>query len=46
MFASEIAEQSIRGLLGTIFQLQITAGILFAYATGKEAFQFYKYNTD
>ncbi|XP_071627976.1 facilitated trehalose transporter Tret1-like [Temnothorax longispinosus] len=33
MFASEIAEQSIRGLLGTIFQLQITAGILFAYAT-------------
>ncbi|XP_011871999.1 PREDICTED: facilitated trehalose transporter Tret1-like [Vollenhovia emeryi] len=33
MFTSEIAEQSIRGLLGTIFQLQITAGILFAYAT-------------
>lgn len=33
MFTSEIVEQSIRGLLGTIFQLQITAGILFAYAT-------------
>lgn len=33
MFTSEIAEQSIRGLLGTVFQLQITAGILFAYAT-------------
>lgn len=33
MFASEIAEQSIRGMLGTLFQLQITAGILFAYAT-------------
>lgn len=33
MFASEIVEQSIRGLHGTIFQLQITAGILFAYTT-------------
>ncbi|XP_032680016.1 facilitated trehalose transporter Tret1-like [Odontomachus brunneus] len=33
MFISEIAEQSTRGLLGTVFQLQITAGILFAYAT-------------
>ncbi|KAM0730732.1 Facilitated trehalose transporter Tret1 [Formica fusca] len=33
MFTSEIVEQSIRGLLGTIFQLQIAAGILFAYAT-------------
>ncbi|XP_029172295.1 facilitated trehalose transporter Tret1-like isoform X2 [Nylanderia fulva] len=37
MFTSEIAEQSIRGLLGTIFQLQITAGILFAYATESPA---------
>ncbi|XP_050449586.1 facilitated trehalose transporter Tret1-like isoform X1 [Cataglyphis hispanica] len=33
MFTSEIVEQSIRGLLGTIFQLQIAAGIFFAYAT-------------
>ncbi|XP_012525721.2 facilitated trehalose transporter Tret1 [Monomorium pharaonis] len=33
MYVSEIAQQSIKGLLGTIFQLQITAGILFAYAT-------------
>lgn len=33
MFTSEIAEQNIRGLLGTIFQLQITAGILIAYVT-------------
>ncbi|XP_025990761.1 facilitated trehalose transporter Tret1 [Solenopsis invicta] len=33
MYASEIAERSIRGMPGTIFQLQITAGILFGYAT-------------
>ncbi|XP_072759964.1 facilitated trehalose transporter Tret1-like [Anoplolepis gracilipes] len=33
MFTSEIVEQSIRDSLGTIFQLQISAGILFAYAT-------------
>ncbi|XP_011065319.1 PREDICTED: facilitated trehalose transporter Tret1-like isoform X1 [Acromyrmex echinatior] len=33
MFVSEIAEQSIRGFSSIIFQLQITAGILFAYST-------------
>ncbi|XP_011147505.1 facilitated trehalose transporter Tret1-2 homolog [Harpegnathos saltator] len=33
MFISEIAERSTGGLFGVAFQLQITAGILFTYAT-------------
>lgn len=35
MYVSEIAESKIRGSLGTLFQLQITLGILFAYLTGE-----------
>ncbi|XP_066587406.1 facilitated trehalose transporter Tret1-like isoform X2 [Prorops nasuta] len=34
IYASEIADDSIRGALGTIFQLQITIGILYAYISG------------
>lgn len=33
-YTSEIAQDSIRGTLGSFFQLMITAGILFAYAVG------------
>lgn len=32
MYTGEIAENSIRGILGSYFQLLITAGILFVYA--------------
>lgn len=34
MYIAEIAESSIRGALGTLFQLQITTGILFSYVAG------------
>ncbi|XP_068152375.1 facilitated trehalose transporter Tret1-2 homolog isoform X1 [Drosophila tropicalis] len=34
MYISEIAETSIRGTLGTLFQLLLTIGILFVYAVG------------
>jgi len=34
LYTSEIAEKEIRGTLGTYFQLQVTAGILFTYAIG------------
>ncbi|XP_073947624.1 solute carrier family 2 member nebulosa isoform X4 [Choristoneura fumiferana] len=33
-YTSEIAQDSIRGTLGSYFQLMITVGILFAYAVG------------
>jgi sugar porter (SP) family MFS transporter len=33
-YTSEIAQDSIRGTLGSFFQLMITVGILFAYAVG------------
>lgn len=35
MYLSEIAENSIRGTLGTFFQLQLTVGVLIAYIVGK-----------
>lgn len=34
MYVSEIAEDNTRGSLGTIFQIQITLGILFTYTMG------------
>ncbi|BFF92930.1 facilitated trehalose transporter Tret1-2 homolog [Drosophila madeirensis] len=34
MYISEIAETSIRGTLGTLFQLLLTVGILFVYLVG------------
>ncbi|KAH8294999.1 hypothetical protein KR018_005213 [Drosophila ironensis] len=34
MYISEIAETSIRGTLGTLFQLLLTIGILFVYLVG------------
>ncbi|KAH8311309.1 hypothetical protein KR044_005572 [Drosophila immigrans] len=34
MYISEIAETSIRGSLGTLFQLLLTMGILFVYIVG------------
>lgn len=34
VFVSELAETSIRGLLGTCFQLFLTVGILIVYAVG------------
>jgi len=34
LYTSEIAEKEIRGTLGTYFQLQVNAGILFAYVMG------------
>ncbi|XP_017130872.1 facilitated trehalose transporter Tret1-2 homolog isoform X2 [Drosophila elegans] len=34
MYISEIAETSIRGSLGTLFQLLLTIGILFVYVVG------------
>lgn len=34
VYVNEISEKSIRGTLGTLFQLQITVGILFVYAVG------------
>ncbi|XP_017082311.1 facilitated trehalose transporter Tret1-2 homolog isoform X2 [Drosophila eugracilis] len=34
MYISEIAETSIRGSLGTLFQLLLTIGILFIYVVG------------
>lgn len=34
MYIAELAESSVRGSLGTFFQLQITLGILFSYLIG------------
>lgn len=34
MYTAEIAEKEIRGSLGTYFQLQVNAGILFTYVMG------------
>lgn len=34
MYISEIAETSIRGTLGTMFQLLLTVGILFVFVVG------------
>lgn len=34
MFISEVAENSIRGLLGTCFQLFLTIGILLVFVVG------------
>lgn len=34
MYVSEIAESRVRGALGSLFQLQLTAGILLAYLAG------------
>lgn len=36
LYTSEIAEKEIRGTLGTYFQLQVTAGILFTYIIGSK----------
>ncbi|XP_069693151.1 facilitated trehalose transporter Tret1-like [Periplaneta americana] len=33
-YIAELAESSIRGALGTLFQLQITIGVLFGYLAG------------
>lgn len=35
MYVAELAEPKIRGTLGSLFQLQITAGILFEYIVGR-----------
>lgn len=37
LYISEIAHKSIRGTLGSYFQLMVTVGILFAYIVGKFA---------
>lgn len=37
LFIGEIAHKSIRGTLGSFFQLMITIGILFVYAVGYKA---------
>ena len=34
MYIAELAESSIRGALGTLFQLQLTIGVLFGYLAG------------
>lgn len=34
MYTTEIADKDIRGTLGSYFQLQVNAGILFAYVMG------------
>lgn len=34
VYCGEIAEKSIRGTLGSLFQLQVTAGILLVYILG------------
>jgi SP family facilitated glucose transporter-like MFS transporter 8 len=34
MYIAELAESSIRGALGTLFQVQMTLGILFSYLVG------------
>ncbi|XP_039300507.1 facilitated trehalose transporter Tret1 [Nilaparvata lugens] len=34
LYTSEIAENSVRGKLGTFYQLQITVGILYTYIAG------------
>ena len=34
VYTSEIAETSIRGVLGTFFQLFVTIGILYSYIVG------------
>lgn len=34
MYISEIAESSIRGTLGTLFQLLLTCGVLMVYVIG------------
>lgn len=38
MYVSELAHVSIRGTLGTFFQVQITIGILLEYLLGKNSF--------
>lgn len=37
LYINEIAHKSIRGTLGSYFQLMVTVGILFAYVVGKFA---------
>ncbi|XP_065348675.1 facilitated trehalose transporter Tret1-2 homolog [Cloeon dipterum] len=37
IYCAEIAEQKCRGALGTLFQLQLVVGILFAYVVGAVA---------
>jgi hypothetical protein len=37
MYVAELAHTSIRGTLGTFFQVQITVGVLLEYLLGKEA---------
>ncbi|XP_054258047.1 facilitated trehalose transporter Tret1-like [Macrosteles quadrilineatus] len=34
MYISDVAEDSVRGTLGTFFQLQMTVGVLFVYLVG------------
>lgn len=41
LYTSEIAEKEIRGTLGTYFQLQVTAGILFTYVIGSKVSSFH-----
>lgn len=44
LYVSEIAEPRLRGTLGSLFQLQITLGVLFEYVIGgrKKFFDFLK----
>ncbi|XP_063703886.1 facilitated trehalose transporter Tret1-like [Culicoides brevitarsis] len=41
MYTGEIAQNEVRGTLGTFFQLMITIGILFVYAVGAGVSVFY-----
>lgn len=41
LYTSEIAENEIRGTLGTYFQLQVTGGILFTYIVGSYVSSYY-----
>lgn len=41
MYTGEIAQNEIRGTLGTFFQLMVTIGILFVYAVGAGVNVFY-----
>lgn len=42
VYVTEIAEKEIRGKLGTYFQVQVNAGILFTYAVGYFVSLYYK----
>lgn len=38
LYVSELAEPRVRGALGTLFQLQMTIGILYEYLAGGKSF--------